>query len=278
MTAGTKNRFWLLCLFGMIASLDLAGQKSVSIAMGQIFALDGDRAGNLHRIEMAIKEAAGNGAQIIVFPESCILGWVNAAAHQRAYAIPGADTDQLCLWARQYRIFICIGLDEKAGDQLFDAVVLIDDDGRLILKHRKINVLPELMTPPYSVGQEVTTVTTKFGRIGMLICADSFQEDVVDKMALQKPDLLLIPYGWAADEHEWPQHAKEMEIVVQKAALKVKCPVVGTDVVGQISDGPWKGKVYGGQSVAVDQTGKVLARGKDRDREVVIVTIPLNHK
>jgi predicted amidohydrolase len=107
----------------------------------------------------------------------------------------------------------------------------------------------------------------------MMICADSFLEEALTAMKDKKPGLLLIPYGWAADESEWPQHGKELETVVQNAAKKVGCPVIGTDLVGEVSSGPWKGKVYGGQSVAADKEGKVLARGKDRDSDLILVNV-----
>ena len=61
--------------------------------MAQIFCLDGDRAGNLRRIENAVAEASKNDADIVCFPEAAILGWVNPDAHKRAFAIPGPDTE-----------------------------------------------------------------------------------------------------------------------------------------------------------------------------------------
>jgi predicted amidohydrolase len=253
----------------------LSQPKEVTIAMAQIFLLDGDVAGNFARIENAIVEAKAKQADIVTFPESSLLGWLNSAAHKRANSIPGADSDKLCALAKKYNIHICIGLDEKENQNLYGAALLIDDKGKILLKHRKINVLAELMDPPYSVGASVETVETKFGRIGLLICADSFQDDLLLKMRSKGPALLIIPYGWAADESEWPQHGKELEQVVRNAAVKVGCPVIGTDLVGEISDGPWKGKTYGGQSYASDKTGKVIAVGKDRDREVIIVKVKL---
>ncbi len=253
----------------------LSQQKEVTIVMAQIFLLDGDVAGNLARIENAIAEAKGKGADIVTFPESSLLGWLNSAAHKRANPIPGADSDKLCALAKKYKVHICIGLDEKENENLYGAALLIDDNGKILLKHRKINVLSELMTPPYSVGGPVETVETKFGRIGLLICADSFQDDLLSKMQAKKPSLLLIPYGWAADESEWPEHGKELQQVVQNAAKKVGCPVIGTDLIGEISDGPWKGKTYGGQSYAADKTGKVIAVGKDRDRDIIVVKVKL---
>jgi predicted amidohydrolase len=252
--------------------------KSILIAIAQILCIDGDRAGNFLRIENAIKEAKVKNAEIILFPESSILGWINPEAHTRATPIPGKDADILCQFAKKYEIHICIGLDEKEGNKLYDSAILIDDKGKILLKHRKINVLPELMTPSYSVGIGVKSVETKFGKIGLMICADSFQENLLEEMAIQKPDFMLIPYGWAAPENEWPEHGKELETVVQKVSKKLNCPTIGTDLVGQVSHGPWAGQIYGGQSVACDAKGRTMKIGKDREPEIMIVNIKVPNK
>ena len=269
--------FLVLCIliFNHLTQAQHMSQKksTLKIALAQILCMDGDRAGNLVRIENAMIQAKTKKAAIIVFPESAILGWINPEAHTRATPIPGADAQTLCDLAKKYQLYVCIGLDEKEGDKLFDSAILIDDEGKILLKHRKINVLPDLMTPSYAVGDGVSTVKTKFGKMGVLICADSFQEDLLQKMAMQKPDLMLIPYGWAAPEKDWPQHGKELEKVVKNAAQKLNCPVIGTDLIGQVSHGPWAGQIYGGQSVACDKNGKVLKIGKDREQEIIIVEV-----
>ncbi len=269
-----KLKILLLILFSNTVIAQTM-KHQVKITLAQILCINSDRAGNLLRIENAIILAKESKSDIIVFPESAILGWINPEAHKIASTIPGFDSDYLCKLALKYKIFICIGLDEKDGNELFDSAVLIDDNGKIILKHRKINVLPDLMSPPYAIGNEVNTVETKFGKIGLIICADSFQDDILQKMLVQKPDIMLIPYGWAAPENEWPQHGKELEKVVINVAKTLKCPIVGTDLVGQVSHGPWKGQIYGGQSVAVDKNGKVLKIGKDREPEISTVTIML---
>ena len=243
--------------------------------MAQIICIDGDRAGNFVRIENAISEANDKQADMIVFPESSLLGWENPDAHQRACPIPGEDSEFLCKLALKYKMLICIGLDEKDGDKLYDTAILIDDDGNILLKHRKINVLPELMTPPYSVGDGVQVVKTKFGNIGVMICADSFMENLIESMRSKKPDLLIIPYGWAAPEKDWPQHGQELVKVVKNIAGKVNCPVVGTNLIGQISHGPWFGQVYGGQSVAFCPENNTLVVGKDRERDILLFTVDL---
>jgi predicted amidohydrolase len=133
------------------------------------------------------------------------------------------------------------------------------------------------MTPPYSIGDSVNTVNTKIGIIGLMICADSFRETLLMSMKAKKPDLVLIPYGWAAPENEWPGHGKELLKVVINAAKKVNCPVIGTNLIGQVSHGPWTGQVYGGQSVAYDNRNNMLKIGKDRERDIVLINIRINH-
>ena len=253
------------------------GRQTIKIAMAQIICIDGDLSGNLVRITNALEEAAQKQADIIVFPESSLLGWINPEAFQRATPIPGRESEIICELARKYKIHICIGLDEKDGDKLYDSAILVDDNGKILIKHRKINVLPDLMTPPYSVGEGVQTVQTRFGTIGVMICADSFSDNLLEIMQKKKPDLLLIPYGWAAPENEWPDHGKELLKVVMKAATKVNCPVIGTNLIGQVSHGPWTGQIYGGQSVAFDPGKDILMVGKDRERDIVITKIEVHN-
>lgn len=249
--------------------------KAIRIAMCQIFSLDGDRAGNFVWIENAVREAKDAGAEIACFPEAVILGWVNPDAHKRAFPIPGADSDHLCRLAGDYDIHLCVGLEEKDGRKLYDSAVLIDNNGRILLKHRKINLLAELMRPPYSPGESVNTIETAFGRIGLLICADTHESKILKRMAALKPELLLVPYGYAAEEHEWPAHGRQLEKVVRNTARKTGAFVVGTNLVGQIAKGPWRGRVYGGQSVAVDRTGRIISTARDRDRDISIVEIEI---
>jgi predicted amidohydrolase len=89
------------------------------------------------------------------------------------------------------------------------------------------------------------------------------------------PELMLIPYGWAAPEDAWPDHAQKLEEVVVNVSKKLNCPVIGTDLVGKISHGPWTGQVYGGQSIAVNKNATVIGKAKDRDRDIVVVKIEL---
>jgi predicted amidohydrolase len=249
----------------------------VRVAVCQILCIDGDREGNFRRISYALEEAVKAKADIACFPESAVLGWENPDAHKLATPIPGEDSARICELARRFSVMISIGLDEKAGSQLYDSAILVDRDGKILLKHRKINVLAELMDPPYATGmpEDIAAVDTRVGRIGMMICADTFTEKHLKRMTALKPDLVLVPYGWAAKNEEWPGHAKNLEKLVCKLARTWACPVVGTDLVGVISQGPWRGRTYGGASVVAAAKGQTLAVLKDRDVEVRTLTVTL---
>lgn len=262
----------VLCGIGM-DSQDSPYVKSVRIGICQIFVLDGDRSGNFVRIENAIRQARDAGAELVCLPEMTVLGWVNPAAHERAHPIPGEDCEHLRRLARKYGAYVCAGLAEKDGAKLHDSAVLLSEKGKILLKHRKINRLTELMSPPYTPGGEVEITETEFGRIGLLICADTHKEEILERMAALRPDLVLVPYGYAAVEDDWPGHGKELERVVANAALKTGAPVIGTNLVGEITSGPWKGRVYGGHSVVADKNGSIIAVATDRDRDVSVVPV-----
>ena len=274
-----SNKVILLIIFLLVISFlgvrCVPMNNTVRVAMCQIFCLDGDRSGNFARIENALNEAKKAEADIACFPETALLGWVNPEAHERSNPIPGKNSNQLCGLAAKYKIHLCIGLAEKEKDSLFDSVILIDDRGQILLKHRKMNILTKLMTPPYTPGKDIGVTDTEFGRIGLLICADTFKTEILEQMADLKPDLVLVPYGWAAKEERWPEHGKELQKTVSKAARTINAPVVGVDLVGEITHGPWTGMTYGGQSVAANAEGEIISVAADRDREVVIVHIPI---
>lgn len=266
-----------LLLSACAAPSSTSRPERLRIALCQLRCVDGEREANLARVEAALEAAARDGARIACFPETCLLGWVNPAAHDLAEPIPGPTSDRLAALARRHEMMIAIGLAEKAGEDLYDSALLFDVDGTILLRHRKVNILTELMDPPYRRGDGAasSTVATRYGRIGMLVCADTFVDELLGEIAAATPDLLLVPYGWAAPADQWPEHGRSLEAFVTHAARRVDAPVVGTDVVGEISQGPWRGFHYGGQSLACDRTGTVLVRLADREAEVRTIEIEL---
>ena len=254
-----------------------APKRTVRLAVCQILVIDSDREGNFRRIEYALEQAEASHADIALFPESSILGWENPEAHNLAAPIPGADSDRIAALALKHKMMIAIGLDEKDGDKLYDSAILVDKSGKLLWKHRKINVLAELMTPPYSEGKPdgIGVVETEFGRVAVLICADTFTDAHFERLKALKPELLLVPYGWAATNDKWPEHSKELEAIVKRRAAELKCPMAGVDLVGEMTHGPWAGWTYGGSSFVAGADGKILLTARDRDTDLRVIELEL---
>jgi len=269
-------------ILGLCATLPIVSvsHAQVRVAVCQILVIDGDRQGNFRRIEYALEAARANHADIATFPECSILGWENPDAHTLATPIPGADSDRIAALARKYGLMISIGLNEKDSSKLYDSAILMDKTGKLLSKYRKLNVLPKLMKPPYSTGKPsgIGVVDTEFGRIGVVICADTFTDAYARRVASLKPDLMLVPYGWAAPADQWPAHEKNLERLVASRARLWKCPTVGTDLVGEMTHGPWKGYTYGGASVVSDASGKVIEVLRDRDTDFRIVQLTVKRR
>ena len=152
---------------------------------------------------------------------------------------------------------------------------MIDPEGKIVLKHRKINLLAWLMDPPYTPGKaaDIKAVDTPLGRVGLLICADSFKEELLGAMARLKPDLVYIPYGWAYPKDGWPEHGFQLIKTVQKAARYIGAPVIGPNLVGEITHGEWKGRTFEGLSTAAEATGMSIVQGKWNREDLIVLEI-----
>ena len=179
--------------------------QNATVCVAQILILAGDKDGNIVRIDRAAARCVELGADIAVFPETSLLGWDNPAAWNRSSTLPnGPDAVALGAIARRRNLTMVVGLAERVNaTTLYDSAVLLSgSDGSVLGVHRKINVIRHLMTPPYSAGsidpENVWVVDTPCcGRVGVLICADTFRQDVLQLLASQRPDIVLVPYGWS---------------------------------------------------------------------------------
>lgn len=253
-------------------------EPHVMVALCQVPCTDGAVDENLEVIEEAAREAAARGAEILCFPESMDLGWVNTAAHELAEPVPGPFSDRIAALARELEVYIAVGLTEKVEGGIHDSAILVGADGKLLLKHRKINTLVELLEPPYIRGkkEDIEIVETPLGRMGLLICADTFEDGILEKMRGLEPDLVLVPYGWAAPPEDWPGHGEELKKTVSRAARVIGAPVIGPTPIGRITTGPWKGRTYEGESAAADGKGTILFFGLTGRRQVAVFPVPLS--
>ena len=254
-------------------------ERSVKVALGQMLVKGGEPEANLNRAIGMIDKAAQRGCQIIVLPECMDVGWMSATARLQARPIPGPRSDQLVEAASSANIFIATGLTERDGDRLYNSAVLINADGQLLLKHRKINVL-EIAQPVYDIGDRLQVADTDLGILGLNICADNFPNtlDIGRSIGRMGAQLLLSPSAWAVnadhDNKKEPYGDLWLDSYGQ-LAKQFKMPIVGVSGIGSITSGPWAGRKCIGCSLVVDAEGKQLVMGPYEQEALIEVEVEL---
>ena len=155
-----------------------------------------DRAGAFEVAERAISEARGEGAELVVFPETFIGGypdWIwrleprdfglNGAIHERLLAasidLEADELRPLREAARRAGVTVVCGIHERDGafsrSTLFNSVVTIGADGAVLNRHRKlVPTNPERMIWGAGDATGLQIAETSAGRIGALICWENY--------------------------------------------------------------------------------------------------------
>jgi len=238
----------------------------VRLALAQLRVDPGDRASTLARALQRIDDAAQRGADIVLLPEALPLEWMAAETRALADAIPdGATCVAFREAAARNGVLVCAGIAERADDAIFNAAVLIDADGQVLLHHRKVNEL-NIAHDVYARGDRLGVADTRVGRIGVMICADAFApgEVVSRTLALMGAELILSPCAWAVP----PDHNQTL---APYGDLWRRCYgvvardhgvwIAGASNVGPIASGPWRGHACIGCSLVVGPDGEPRLEG-----------------
>lgn len=151
-----------------------------------------------HSLELA-REAAINGANLIVLPELANTGYLfgtRQEAFLHAELIPEGPSMQAWLdFARKHQVYLAAGLAERDGVQLLDSAVLVGPGG-FIGKYRKAHLWnrEKLWFTPGNLGFPV--FDTPIGRIGLLICWDIWFPEVPRLLSLQGADIICSLNNW----------------------------------------------------------------------------------
>jgi aliphatic nitrilase len=137
-----------------------------------------------------IKEAAENGAQLIAFPEVFVSGypywnWIMTPVqgskwyeklYKSAITADGSEVKRICDAAKEFNIHIVIGINEKGTSygEIYNTNLIIDNNGNLIGKHRKlVPTWAEKLTWTSGDGSSLKVYKTEIGPIGTLACGEN---------------------------------------------------------------------------------------------------------
>ena len=119
--------------------------------------------------------------------------------------------------ADRLNIYLVAGMLEADGDNRFNTAVIIDPDGNLIGKYRKQQLGHE--HPRNTPGTESPVFTTPLGRIGIMICADRRDPELVKRLRDGGAQLVICPSGGMFGP-------KSNDPIVQARSLENKVPIL----------------------------------------------------
>lgn len=213
-------------------------------------------------------EAARRGAKIIVAPELAVSGYSfdnRAQVSVCTEVLRGPTFRSLSVVAKQYGVFIAAGIAERdpATDIYYNTALVVGPDGEVAAHHRKVLAAERRWACPGALSRS-SLFDTPWGRVGALICADSYAGLIPRSLALYGVDLLLVLANW-------PPSGVDPTHVWRARALENGYGVVGCNRTGldRIMD------CRACRSYAVTASGEVLLDEASPQSAVWIVHHPL---
>ncbi len=247
-----------------------------------------DTRDNLNRTLKATRDAARNGAQIIctqeLFRSQYFCQSEDYESFNLAEPIPGPSTQAFQKIARQYGTVIVASLFEKRAPGLYhNTAAIIDADGSLLGTYRKMHIpddplyYEKFYFTPGDLGFRAWS--TRFGRIGVLICWDQWYPEAARLTALQGAQILFYPtaIGWhpaEKDAHGEKQH-QAWETIQRAHAVANGCYVAAVNRIGHETPVGGDGIQFWGQSFVAGTSGEILQKASHNQEETLLVPVDL---
>ena len=135
---------------------------------------------------------------LILLPEGITVVGSRKRYAEVAESIPGPTTERLGEVARSHRAYLVAGIYEREGNLTYNTAVLLDREGKVAGKYRKVH-LPREEMEQLTPGDEYPVFRTDFGTIGIMTCYDVFFADPARGLAARGAEIVLLPI-WGGDE------------------------------------------------------------------------------
>jgi N-carbamoylputrescine amidase len=238
-----------------------------------------DVARNVATAERLVRAAHADGARIILIPELFEGPYFckdqSAAHHARAVEIAASTTvAHFSRLAAELGVVLPISIYERAGNALFNSVVMVDADGSQLGVYRKSHIpdgpgyTEKYYFSPGDTGFKVWD--TAHGRVGVGICWDQWFPEAARVMALMGAECLLYPtaIGSEPPDPTWDSSGHWQRTMQGHAAANL-VPVVAANRVGREVGATTEITFYGTSFIA-DNTGAVVAQaGRDEETHLV---------
>src|SRR6266567_2293993 len=262
----------------------------VTVAVVQAASVAFDRERTLAKVLDLTRDAAKQGAQLVLFPEAFVSGYprgldFGAVVGSRtdagredfkryfesAVEVPGPVVTTLSKAARTNSVYLVIGVIEREGGTLYCCVLFFAPDGTFLGKHRKVMpTASERLIWGYGDGSTLPVFETPLGRMGAVICWENYMPLLRTYMYSQGIEIYCAP---TAD------HRDTWVASMQHIATEGRCFVLGCNQFNRRRDFPKDYKtafgdapetvISRGGSCIVDPFGKFLAGPNFEDETIL---------
>ncbi len=221
-------------------------KRIVRVAAAQIAPVLDRPGGTLEKVLQAVAEAASRGVHFIVFPETLLpyypyfsyieppvsQGTAHLKLYDEAIVVPGPVTQALGAAAKRYAMVLVVGVNERDGGTLYNAQVVFDADGSIVLKRRKITpTYHERMIWGQGDGAGLKVVDTAVGRVGALACWEHYNPLARYTLMAQGEEIHASQFPGSLVGQIF---GDQMEVTIRHHALESGCFVV--NATGWLSD------------------------------------------
>ena len=247
---------------------------------------------NIEKADAMVREAAGQGADIILLPELFERQYFCQERRYEYYAFakPVLENDAVCHFrriARELGVVIPVSFYEKDGCSLYNSAAMLDADGTILGVYRKTHIPDDhyyqekFYFTPGNTGFRVWN--TRLGRVGIGICWDQWFPETARCLALNGAEMILYPTAIGSEPilncdsmHHWRRcmlgHAGSNLLPVA-AANRIGLEAVEPD---EANGGQRSSLLFYGSSFIADETGEVKASASREKEEVLTASFDLD--
>jgi len=243
-------------------------------ALAQIAPKLADVAANLDLHAETVRRAAAGGAELVVFPELSLTGYVlMEATPEVAVALDSPEMKRLAEISKSAAIAVGF-VEEAPGGKFFNSAAFLDR-GELVHVHRKVylpthGIFDEARH--FAAGDRMRVFETRFGRVGMLVCRDFWHLGPAYVLACQDLDVLCVlsasPGRGATGDDGRFKSTVSVSLLGDCYARSFGCHVLHANRAGVE-----EGVTFSGASEAFDPRGELLVRAKDLDVDLAFVDV-----
>lgn len=243
----------------------------------------GNKTDTINATASKIKEAAKNGAELIVLQELHQNEYFCQSEETRFFDYAANFEEDIAFWseiAKENSVVLVTSLFERRTAGLYhNTAVVFEKDGTIAGKYRKMHIpddpgfYEKFYFTPGDLGFE--PIDTSVGRLGVLVCWDQWYPEAARAMTLRGAEILIYPtaIGWFdADSEEEKTRQLESWITIQRShAIANGIPVISCNRIGFEADssGVMEGIRFWGNSFIAGAQGEILVQADSENEEIL---------